>query len=401
MWRTKPVGSVAVVAGLPLASFAPEIVLSLYATVPLVAQVAGSQFQLGVNLLNVTITSLVADMVTPLPPAYQSVIATLLSDPSVPPVLTAALHALSATGILPATTAMIPAAYDINMPRLLQPDQPWFKVHVAVSQLVFRVGYQMISAGINVAPFTSASINDLPMFLAPSPIDRRETIDVDSVANLQFVEDFLNTRVFPLMRNSWVFNQLRLNHVSGFTFKRIGTQRGFQEGIEVSLNITYFTDDFIQFNILGNTAVDAQVTLHAYPFLQYGRLKFVLNDVDIDLPVWVKTAKIIAGFAIIPFSFVVPLLLDQVLRDTTADLLNGANGGPTQNALVLDREAILPGTGGPPFHLSHVSVGINTDPSFKVFTLGGMLGPSERAVPRLTCSVEGMVDLHSAHGCGL
>ncbi len=111
---------------------------------------------------------------------------------------------------------------------------------------------------------------------------------------------------------------------------------------------------------------------------------------SIELPAWVKAASLIAGFAMVPFSFAVPIILDQVMHDTTADLLNGANGGASQNALALDREANLPGTSGPPFRLSHTSVGINTSPSFKVFSLSGRMGPAERTVPRLTCNVEEM-----------
>src|SRR5438552_6638719 len=175
----------------------------------------------------------------------------------------------------------------------------------------------MIAAGVNVAPFTSATINDLPLFLPPDADDRRQTVEVETVANLQFVEDFLNTRVFPLMRNSFVFNQLRISTVSGFTFKTIGTRRGFQEGIEVSINLTYFTDNFAHFVFVGTTAVDAQVTLHAYPYLQYGRLVFELNDVSIELPAWVKAVTMIAGFAMLPFSVAIPSRVDQLMHDTT------------------------------------------------------------------------------------
>jgi hypothetical protein len=75
VWRAKPPGGIGVIVGLPLLTFAPEIVLSLSVVVPLVAQVSGTQFQLGVNLNNATITSLTVDMVSPaLPPVYQVVI---------------------------------------------------------------------------------------------------------------------------------------------------------------------------------------------------------------------------------------------------------------------------------------------------------------------------------------
>ena len=391
VWRVAPAGGIVAATGIPISSTSTEIVLSLRVIVPLVAQVAGTQFQLGVNLTAATVVSLTADRVSPpLPPALQAIITTLLSNPTVPPALTAALVALSATGVLPATTAMVPASYDIRMPRLMQPEQTWFNVHVPVSQLLFRVGNGMIAAGVNVAPFTSATMSDLPASLPADEDDRRTTVDVKTIANLQFVEDFLNTRVFPLMRNAFVFNQLRINAVTAFSFKTIGTRRGFQEGMEVSINLTYWTDEFIHFIFAGTTAVNAQVTIHAYPFLQFGRLRFELNDITIDLPAWVKAASAIAGFAMIPFSFAIPILIDKMLHDTTADLLNGANGGAAQNALSLDREFTLPGTIGPPFHMSRVQIGINTHPSFKVFTLSGRVRPSERAVPRLTCSVEGM-----------
>jgi hypothetical protein len=388
VFRARTPGSINVTKG-PLEKFAPEIVLSLSADVPLVAQVVGTQFRLGANLNSTTILSLAVDMVSPaLPPVYQPVIGALLSDPAVAKALTTALHALGAGGVLPVTTAMVPASYDIKMPRLLQPDQEWFRVNLPVSQLLFRVGAGLLAAGVNVAPFTSASIDDLPLFLPADEDDRRSTLDVQTVANLQFVEDFLNTRVFPLMRNAFVFSQLRINAVSAFTFKTIGTKRGFQPGIEVTIDLTYFTDIFGHFVLTGTTAVDARVTLHAYPYLQYGRLNVELNDVDIELPAWVKAASMISGFALVPFSFAIPLLLDQVLRDTTADLLNGANGGARQNALALEREAILPGTKGPPFRLTRPTVGINANPSFKVFSLAGRMGPAARSVPRLTCNVE-------------
>jgi hypothetical protein len=65
VWREKLPGVIAAVTGLSLLTFSPEIVLSLSVSVPLVAQVAGSQFQLGVNLNNATITSLAIDMMSP------------------------------------------------------------------------------------------------------------------------------------------------------------------------------------------------------------------------------------------------------------------------------------------------------------------------------------------------
>jgi hypothetical protein len=83
---------------------------------------------------------------------------------------------------------------------------------------------------------------DLDDHLAPDFDDRRNTVDVETVANLQFLEDFLNTRVFPAMRNQFVAPQLRLNEISSFTFKTIGTRRGFQQGVEIVVDLTYWTD---------------------------------------------------------------------------------------------------------------------------------------------------------------
>jgi hypothetical protein len=251
---------------LPIATFSPEIVLSTAIDVPLVAQVVGDQFQLGINLALASITSFSVDLLTPsLPPAYQAAVNTALADPSVPAALTAALHGLVAGGFLPATNALIPAFYDMTMDKPLVPGQQWFGVRLPVTQLVFQVGFKKLAAGVNVAPFTSAWLADLDDHLAPDFDDRRNTVDVETVANLQFLEDFLNTRVFPAMRNQFVAQQLRLNEISSFTFKTIGTRRGFQQGVEIVVDLTYWTDSFIQFNILGNTMVNAPATITDIP----------------------------------------------------------------------------------------------------------------------------------------
>lgn len=379
-WRTTGPPS------LPIATFTPEIVLSTTIDLPLVAQVVGDQFQLGVNLAIASVTSFSVDLFSPsLPNAYQAAVNTALADPVVLAALTAALHGL---GFLPSTTALIPAFYEITMERPLSPGQQWFSVRLPVSQLVFQVGFRRLAVGVNVAPFTSASLADLDDHLAPDPDDRRNTVDVATVANLQFLEDFLKTQVFPAMRNEFVAQQLRLNQISSFTFKPIGTRRGFQQGVEVVVDLTYWTDSFIQFNIAGNTKVDARATIHGYPYIQYGRLYFEVNDIDIELPAWITTATIAINFVFPFLGMAVPILMDKLLHDTVADILKSAAGVSTSNSLDLRQELLLPRTIGPLYGMSNVSVAINTDPGFKVLAVSGDFGPPSRILPRLTCNVE-------------
>lgn len=377
----------------PIATFDPAIVLSLSVVAPIVAQIVGNQFQLGVNLLAASITSLTLDMVDPaLPPPYKSAIDAALADPSFAQTLTAAMHSLTATGILPATTTMVPAFYDITMQRPLIPAQQWFSVRVQVSQVVVHVRDGRIAVGVNVAPFTAAPPNALFDVLPPDEDrDRRKTVDVLTIANLQFLEDFLNAAVFPVMRNEFIAQGLRLNQVTGFTFKTIGTRVGFREGLEMKLHLTYWTDEFFHFVVAGTTAVDVQVTLRAYLNLKYGRLYFIVNDLDIQLPPWVTLATLAVTCILPPFSFAVPILFDKLMHDTAADVLNGVNGAPYKNALEIDQEVILPQTAGPPYSFKHAlgGVSIDTRPPNKGFSIIGNFGPVPRATPRLTCSVEG------------
>jgi hypothetical protein len=373
----------------PDATFSPQIVLSSSVDVPLVAQVVGDQFQLGVNLSLATITAFSLELLTPsLPTPYQAAVNTALANPSVPATLTAALHGLTASGILPATNAMVPAFYDMTMQRPLIPGQQWFSVRVPVSQLVFQVGFQRLTVGVNVAPYTTASLADLSDFMSPDPDDRRNTVDIETTGNLQFLEDFLNNAVFPFMRNEFIAKQLRLNSVSSFSFKTVGTRVGFREGLEMVLDLTYWTDSFGHFVIAGTTAVHTRVTLHGYPYIQYGRLYFELNDIDIKLPPWFTAATIALTCILPPFSLAIPILVDKLLHDADADALNSFNGAPTANSLALYQELLLPGTTGPLYGMTHVSVGMNANLPDKVFSVSGNFAPPARITPRLTCSVE-------------
>jgi hypothetical protein len=154
------------------------------------------------------------------------------------------------------------------------------------------------------------------------------------------------------------------------------------------LDLTYWTDNFGHFVIAGTTAVHARATLHGYPYIQYGRLYFELNDVDIKLPPWVTAATIALTCILPPLSLAIPILVDKLLHDTSADILNSFNGAPTANSLALDQELLLPGTTGPLFGMTHVSVSMNANLPFKVFVVSGDFAPPARITPRLTCSVE-------------
>jgi hypothetical protein len=373
----------------PLASFSPEIVLSCSVSVPMVAQVVGAQFQLGANLSLANVSSFSLDLLRPsLPSGYQAAVTTALANPAVPAALTGILRGLAAGGILPATNGMVPAFYDMTMQRPLNPSQQWFNVRVPVTQLVFQVGYKKLTVGVNVAPYTVASLGALSDFISPDPEDRRQTVDVETTANLQFLEDFLNNEVFPRMRNEFIAQQLRLNQVSSFSFKTIGTQVGYREGLEMVLDLTYWTDNFGHFVIAGTTAVNARVTMHGYPRIQYGRLYFVVNDLNIKLPPWVTAATIALQCVLPLLSLAIPILVDKLLHDTAADVLNSFNGAAISNSLGLKEELLLPGTRGPLYGMTNVSVGMNANLPFKVFEVSGDFGPPARITPRLTCNVE-------------
>lgn len=374
---------------LPVATFSPEIVVSTVLDLPLIAQVVGDQFQFGIGLTSVTVQSFSLDLLTPsLPDAYQAALNMALSDPLVLNALTTTLRGLASGGSLPATTAMIPAFYDIKRDRPLSPGQEWFHVRLPATGLIFKVSSKRLAAGINVAPFTAATLADLSDHLSADPDNRLDTVDVETTANLQFLEDFLNAQVFPVMRDEFIAQQLRLNRVNSFTFKPVGTHIGFQQGVEVNLDLTYWTDSFIQFNIFGNSKVSASATINGYPAIQYGRLYFKVNFVDIDLPTWVTLATIAINVFLPFLGVAVPILLDKLLQDTAADVIQNANGGGTDNSLDLGQVVLLPKTTGPPYRMTKISVGMNTVPGFKVLTVSGRFGPLANSVPRLTCSVE-------------
>jgi hypothetical protein len=155
------------------------------------------------------------------------------------------------------------------------------------------------------------------------------------------------------------------------------------------LDLTYWTDEFGHFVIGGTTAVNVRATLHGYPEIHYGRLSFVVNDLDLERPPWVAAAVITLTCILPPLTLAIPILMDKLLRDTTADIINKLNGAPASNSLSLSQKLLLPGTTGPLYAMSQVSVGMNANLPNKVFTVSADFAPPDRITPRLTCSVEG------------
>jgi hypothetical protein len=248
----------------------------------------------------------------------------------------------------------------MTMQKPLHPEQQWFAARVQASRLVFFVGDRHIRAGVDMVGYTHGNPallrdyrNDVdPINVHVEVHDRREDQSHIAVsANLQALQDFLRQAVFPKMSNQWLGGRLFLHKVVDFKFDFFGTMLGYQFGLEIKLDVTYFTDEFTLFILNDTSAVRAQVTIRGYPYMKQGRVYFEVTHLNIELPTWVTVLKIVLSSVMPPLSLLVPGIFQDLLHNAQADIINQNNNKAISNALVLDRDLLLPETQGPMFHL--------------------------------------------------
>jgi hypothetical protein len=359
-WEQTSAAQILVVDPAPLLNFEAEVVLTTTVAVPMIALTVGDHFQLGLDLSAVTLHALNLNVLQPpLPSGYQQGLNDILAEPKVKNELQRLLRSILPSQ-LRVTTAMIPAYWDMTMQKPLHPEQQWFSTRIQASRLVFFVGDRHIRAGVDMLGYTHGNPallrdyrNDVdPINVYVEVHDRREDQSHVAVsANLQALQDFLRQAVFPQMTNQWLEGRLFLHRVVDFKFDLIGTMLGNRFGLEIKLDVTYFTDEFVLFILNDTSAVRAQATIRGYPYMKQGRVYFEVTHVDIELPTWLSVLKIVLSSVLPPLTLIVPGIFQNLLHNAQADIINQNNNKAVSNALILDRELLLPETPGPMFHL--------------------------------------------------
>ena len=411
-----------------IASYTPTALIEGYDNDPrLIARVIGTQFQFGLDLQNSHLDGVTARILDlGLPPPYQAQLKAGLESPTGVAALDSLLHAL-AQRFLGATSKTLPAQYDYSMPwpipwrweaewvpveqesdlnkllmdaargrgttapkevltgHLVPLPEPWFHVRSAASRLVWTILDGCLVAAVDVPGYTQGSPDGLRDFRADSG-DLGDCELAGSV-NLGFIEDFLAREVLPVMRDAFIARGVRLNKIDRFAFQRVPTRSGDRDGFEIELDVTYWTDEFLDFVVRGRTDIDLKVTVQGYPYLGQGKLGIEVTSVRAhDFPWWLYGELLTLSMVLPPASFIVPCIFEDVLHNATADVISRANGKAAENALLVERELPLPETTGPSY---------NFDPRRLIFSTAGekhatmFVRAARAAAPHLEASFEG------------
>jgi hypothetical protein len=339
-------------------SYSPEVMIDASVSTALVALVVKDQFQFGFDLRSSALSSVsVQILALGLPPSIQSQIANLLQSSATVQTLDGLLHRVLPQ-ILPATTTMVPAFYDFSAQQPLRPAARWFGARIAATNLVWKVLDDCVVAAVDVPGHSSGSAADLGDFRGPRTYwDTEEhwplgVPDAATAVNLEFVERFLNREIFRNMAKVAVARGLDLNRVRRFQFMDIPTQTDpARPGFEVELDITYWTDEVLDFFLRGTTAVNVTATIRGYPYMRGTLLGVEITHVDVDLPAWVDIIGAITAIALPPLTLLLPFIFQDLLANAMADVINRLNRRASASALALDRELTLPATAGPRFRV--------------------------------------------------
>jgi hypothetical protein len=330
-----------------LASFAPSIIVEVDITAALTALVQADQFQFGVNPQGSQLGDIRAIVVDGdgMPPAVQSQIVQIIRGPVVRAAASTFLQAINPSQ-LRITPGTVPAFYDFSMQKPLQPGETWVSARIAVSRVVYWPMDGAIALGCDVPGFTNGRPGDLTDFRAGN--------DIAAATNLDFMESYFASAVLPQMHNAFVQNNFRIDSISYLRFAHKDLVNGPADYLELGLNCSYWTHNFLHFIVGGGTSISGIfVTVPAAPYVfgdQEIRLRFGM--IDADLPDWLDVA--ILGFSMMlpPLTLFLPAIISSTLHNALVDVSSKLNGGPAPLGVTVRRDFAMPATAGPTYRFA-------------------------------------------------
>jgi hypothetical protein len=340
--EVRPIGG-----GDPLASFAPEIVIEVDVTAALTTLVVNDHIQFGVtpqgsHLGDIRVIVVDGDG---MPPDIQSRVVQAIVGP---PGRTAAAAFLASIdpNKLRVTPGTVPAFYDFTVPKPLQPGEVWAAARIATSRVVYWPMNGAMALACDVPGFTQGTPADLTDF--------RMNSEISAATNLDFMQAYFASAVLPQMRNAFVKNNFRIDSINFLRFTHRDLVNGAADYLELGLNCSYWTHDFLHFAIAGTTKIsDIDVVVPAAPYV-YGdkEIRLTIGMIEADLPDWLDVA--ILGFSMIlpPLTLFLPAIIDSALHNALVDVSSKLNGGPAPMGATVREDFALPGTSGPTYRFT-------------------------------------------------
>jgi hypothetical protein len=330
--------------GPSVASFNPEIAVDVEVDVALIATVQADHFQFGVDMPNCRLGSIKAFMLDGdgMPPVYQSELVKAIQSAQARAVLEAALKSIDPAK-LRATPGTVPAFYDFTMKKPLQPAETWVSARIATSRLlVFPMAGALVVA-CDVPGFTNGVPTDLHSFLPPN-------MDIAAATNLDFMQAFFGQNVLPQMHNAFVQNNFRIDSIKFLNFVHKDFDNGPADFMELGLDCSFFTHDFLHFIISGNTKIKGiGVTIPAVPFIYRDEVHVKVGMIEADLPDFLDIMILAFSMILPPLTLFLPAIIASELHNALVDVSSKLNGGPAPSGLNLRQDFALPGTPGPTF----------------------------------------------------
>jgi len=335
------------VGGPPLAQFAPEVVIEVDITAALTTMVVADHIQFGVTPQGSHLGSIRVIVVDGdgMPPAIQAGVVQAIEGPAGRAAATGFLSGID-PGQLRVTPGTVPAFYDFTVPKPLQPGETWAAARIATNRVIYWPMDGALALACDVPGFTQGTPGDLSDF--------RVNSDISAATNLDFMQAYFATSVLPQMRNAFVKNNFRIDRINFLRFTHKDFDNGPAEYLELGLNCSYWTHDFLHFVIAGTTEIsNIDVVVPATPYV-FGEKEIRLNIgmIEADLPDWLDVA--ILGFSMIlpPLTLLLPAIIDGALHNALVDVSSKLNGGPSPMGVTVREDFALPGTGGPTYRFT-------------------------------------------------
>ena len=334
----------ATVGGPVLAQFAPEVVVEVDVTAALSTMVVANHIQFGVtpqgsHLGSIRVILLDGDG---MPPAVQARVKQAIEGPTGRSAAAGFLAGLDPNK-LRVTPGTVPAFYDFTVPKPLQPGETWAAARIATDRVIYWPMDGALALACDVPGFTHGNPGDLTDF--------RVNSEISAATNLDFMQSYFATAVLPQMRNAFVKNNFRIDSINFLRFSHRDFVNGPADYLELGLNCSYWTHDFLHFAIAGTTKIsDIDVVVPAAPYV-FGEKEIRLNVgmIEADLPDWLDVA--ILGFSMIlpPLTLFLPAIIDSALHNALVDVSSKLNGGPSPMGVTVSEDFALPGTTGPTY----------------------------------------------------
>ena len=359
--------------GAVLASYAPSLVVEVDVTAALTAMVQADQFQFGVNPQGSNLGSIRASVVDGdgMPPAVQSQIVQIIQGPVVRAAAAAFLQSINPSQ-LRLTPGTVPAFYDFTMPKPLQPGEIWVSARIAAGRVVYWPMDGSLALACDVPGYTNGHQGDL--------FDFRGAADIAAATNLDFMQAYFAAAVLPQMQNAFVKNNFRIDSINFLRFTHQDFANGPADYMELGLNCSYWTHDFLHFVIAGTTKIkDINVTVPAAPYV-YGEKEIRLNIgmIEADLPDWLDV--MILGFSMIlpPLTLFLPAIISSTLHNALVDVSSKLQGGPAPLGISVQQDFTMPVTAGPTYHFAPQRIHMQCQGGERSATMFASLRPTSQ-----------------------